>query len=436
MTRREKAARRICATLSEAGFRALFAGGCVRDMLLGQPPKDYDIATNARPEEVLALFPRTVAVGVSFGVVLVLAPEGNFEVATFRQDGPYLDGRRPSTVAYSEERYDALRRDFTINAMFFDPGNDSILDFAGGQEDLQNKRIRTVGDPRQRFEEDYLRLLRAVRFAARLNYTIEEKTLAALCELAPNIVRTSAERIRDELIRMLTESGAKRAFLLLDQTGLLAQVLPEVSAMKGIEQPPEFHPEGDVFQHTLLMLDCLEHPSTTLAMAALLHDVGKPVTQTFEDRIRFNYHDKAGAQMCREICRRLRFSKAEAEKIAWLVGHHMRLSMFERMGEAKRKRLARHEAFDELLALCRADCLASHGDLEGIEWIERYLASLPPERLTPPPLLTGHDLIEMGYVPGPIFGDILAAVEEAQLEGAIESPENARAFVEKRWPAP
>jgi poly(A) polymerase len=429
-----RAAAGICERLSQAGYRALLAGGCVRDLILGARPKDYDVATSATPDAIAGLFEKCISVGAAFGVQIVVLPEGMFEVATFRKDGPYGDGRHPDHVEFVDEVEDARRRDFTINAMFYDPATNSVIDYVGGQEDLRRQVVRAVGDPRQRFNEDHLRLLRAVRFAARLDYTIDPATMDAMVEMAALINRTSPERVRDEIVKILTEGGARRAFELLDQTGLLAQVLPEVARMKGVEQPPEFHPEGDVFEHTLRMLDLAGKPSVTLAMAILLHDIGKPPTQTFEDRIRFNHHDKVGARMSEKICRRFRFSNEEAERIVWIVENHMRVDTIPSMREGKRKRFVREEEFPELLELCRLDCLASHNSIETIEWIEKYIASLPPEELKPAPLLSGNDLIAMGYQPGPLFSEILSGVEDEQLEGHLSTPEQAREFILAHWP--
>jgi len=427
----ELTARHICAVLRNAGYRALLAGGCVRDRLRGETPTDYDIATNAPASEVLKLFPHTIAVGAAFGVVIVVEAGQHFEVATFRKDGPYLDGRRPSRVDFVDEIEDAQRRDFTINALFFDPEKDDVLDYVGGREDLARGLIRCVGDPIARFQEDHLRLLRAVRFAARFEFEIETETKRAIVTMASMILKTSAERVRDELEKMLCGGQAQRSLELLDETGLLVHVLPEIDAMKGVEQPPDFHPEGDVFIHTLLLMKHLPQSCTpTLAFGALLHDVGKPSTQTFEDRIRFNEHEKVGAEMAEDICRRLRMSNDEIERITWLVGQHMRLASIPQMKESKRKRFVREEGFDELLALCRLDCLASHGSLETIDWIEDYRKNLPEEALRPVPLLTGKDLIAMGYAPSPRFKDVLQAVEDAQLEGAIASNDAARALAQ------
>ena len=437
MDDRERAARRICEVLDAAGYRALLAGGCVRDMLLRAPPKDYDIATSARPEEVARLFRRTVNVGAAFGVQKVLLREGEFEVTTFRHDGPYEDGRHPAYVEFTSEEEDARRRDFTVNALFLDPKTAEVVDYVNGQADLRAGIIRTVGDPHERFEEDYLRLMRAVRFAARLDYEIEPETFRAIQDLAPKVQRTSKERIRDEITKMLLEGGARRAFELMNATGLLEQVLPEVAQMKGVEQPPEYHPEGDVWTHTLLLLEELDRipeKTATLAYGSLLHDVGKPVTQTFEDRIRFNLHDKVGARMSEDICKRLRFSNADTERVTWLVEQHMRLAAAPDMRESKLKRFVREPGFVELLELHRLDCLSSHRKLDIYEWLQQYIANLKPEETRPAPLLTGNDLIEMGYKPGPLFKEILGAVEDAQLEGALTSGEEARAYVAQNWP--
>lgn len=430
-------AERICRKLEAAGHRALLAGGCVRDLLLDQTPKDYDIATSARPEEVARLFAKTVPVGVEFGTQLVVEPEGEFEVTTFRQDGPYVDGRHPVEVWFTGSEEDARRRDFTVNALYYDLLNDNVVDYVGGQHDIEAGVIRTVGPPQERLAEDYLRLLRAVRFAARLGFRIDKATFEAMAELAPHVLETSAERIRDEVVKMLTEGASARAFRLLDETGLLDHVLPEIGAMKGVEQPAAFHPEGDVLKHTLLCLeelDRVEHRTATLAFGVLLHDVGKPVTQTFEDRIRFNHHDKVGAEMARDICNRLRMPKRDIARIAWLVAEHMRVAAIPNMRESKRKRFVREDGFDELLAVARIDCLASHGDLSEVEWIESYIANLKPEEVKPAPLLTGKDLIALGYAPGPHFGTILSEVEDAQLEGRLTTPEEAREYVLGRWP--
>ncbi|MFM1920854.1 MAG: hypothetical protein RLZZ303_2488 [Candidatus Hydrogenedentota bacterium] len=432
MDAREAAARGICTRLTAAGHVAYLAGGCVRDLLLGVRPGDYDIATDASPEQVAALFERTAGVGAAFGVMLVLLPEGPFEVATFRWDGPYLDGRRPSEVRYATPEEDARRRDFTINAMFLDPATDTVLDFVGGKADIAARTLRAVGDPLRRFEEDHLRLLRAVRFAARLGYAIDSETWQAMVKLASRIRRTSAERVRDELSKMLTHPSVATALDLLDHSGLLVEVLPEVTAMKGVRQPPEFHPEGDVFVHTKLVMAALNRPSPALALGALLHDCGKPATFTETDRIRFHGHDEVGAQFAQAVCERLRLSTRDTEHVVWLVREHMHLAHVPGMRESKRKRFVRQKGFDDLLELCRADCVGSLGDLTLIRQVLDYLEALPPDAVKPHRILTGKDLIEAGYTPGPQFQSMLRDVEDAQLEGLLDSRDAALAWLANR----
>ena len=441
----------IVQTLRQHGFQAYLVGGCVRDLLLGREPKDYDVATKATPEQVMAIFSETYAVGAQFGVVLVPVPEqpelGNgelissksrtVEVATFRSDLGYSDGRHPDEVHFSADpREDVARRDFTINGMMLDPVSGEVLDFVGGRKDLDAKIIRAIGDPERRFQEDKLRMLRAVRFAARFGYTIEPATFSAIEKLAHEIHVVSRERVRDELTRMLTEGQAGRAFLLLDESGLLEQVLPEISAMKGVAQPPQFHPEGDVFVHTLLLLENLPQPCpATLAWGALLHDVGKPPTfRVAPDRIRFDGHVDVGVKMAEEICRRLRFSGEDTEQIFALIDNHMRFGHATRMKESTLKKFLRMPRFDEHLALHRADCLASHGDLATYEFAREKLAAIPPEKMRPSVLVNGDDLIAAGYPPGPRFREILTAVEDAQLEGRLPSREDALEFVRREFP--
>jgi len=442
----------VVQTLRQHGFQAYLVGGCVRDLLLQREPKDYDVATDARPPQVMRIFPDTYAVGEQFGVVLVPAPEpqlaGGFsggasekshtvEVATFRSDIGYSDGRHPDEVRFSRDPCeDVARRDFTINGMLLDPVSNAVLDYVGGRQDLEAGIIRTIGDADQRFQEDKLRMLRAVRFAARFEYGIEPATFAAMQKLALKIQVVSRERVRDELTRMLTEGGARRAFLLLDESGLLAHVLPEITAMKGVEQPPEFHPEGDVFVHTLLLLDNLPQPCPmTLAWGALLHDVGKPPTfRVGPDRIRFDDHVEVGVRMAEEICRRLRFSNDESAQILALVDNHMRFGHVSRMKESTLKKFMRLPAFDEHLALHRADCLASHRNLATYNFLLRKREEIPPEKMRPTPLVTGDDLIAAGHSPGPKFRDILNAVEDAQLEGRILSRDQALEFVQREFP--
>jgi len=427
----------IVEKLRQRGFHAYLVGGCVRDLLLGHEPKDYDVATNATPEQVMEIFPETYAVGAQFGVVLVPGPQGDVEVATFRSDIGYSDGRHPDEVRFSTDpREDVARRDFTVNGMLLDPVSNEVLDFVGGRRDLEAKIIRTIGDPKQRFAEDKLRMLRAVRFAARFGYTIEPTTFAAIEELADEIQVVSRERVRDELTRMLTEGRARRAFLLLDESGLLPEVVPEISAMKGVEQPPQFHPEGDVFVHTLLLLENLPVPcSPALAWGALLHDVGKPATfRVAPERIRFDGHVEVGVKMAQEICRRLRFSTDETEQVLALIDNHMRFGHATRMKESTLKKFLRMPHFDEHMALHRADCLASHGDLSTYEFAQKKLAAIPAEKMRPSPLVSGDDLIAAGYAPGPRFREILNAVEDAQLEGRLPSRDAALAFVKSEFP--
>jgi poly(A) polymerase len=448
----------IIETLRRHGFQAYLAGGCVRDLLLKREPADFDVATSATPAQVMEIFPDTYAVGAQFGVVLVPLPHGEraesenvspkacaVEVATFRSDLGYSDGRHPDQVRFSQDpREDAARRDFTINGMMLDPfcekttgeTTGAVLDFVGGRKDLEAGIIRAIGDPARRFAEDKLRMLRAVRFAARLGYSIEPETLAAIQLHAHDIQMVSRERVRDELTRMLTEGHARRAFLLLDETGLLKEVLPEISAMKSVEQPPEFHPEGDVFVHTLLLLENLPQPCPpTLAWGALLHDVGKPATfRVAPDRIRFDAHVEVGVKIAEGICERLRFSNHDAAQVLALVDNHMRFGHVARMKESTLRRFLRLPRFDEHIALHRADSLASHRNLSTYEFLQKKLTEIPPEKIRPTALVTGDDLIAAGYVPGPRFGEILHAVEDAQLEGRLLSRDQAIDYVKNAFP--
>lgn len=437
MSSLQETAREVVRRLRTAGYEAYFVGGCVRDLLLGRQPSDYDVATNATPEAVIKLFPQTVTVGARFGVVLVLLDVHQVEVATFRSDHGYKDGRHPEAVRFAQTaEADVRRRDFTINGLLYDPLTEQTLDFVGGCEDLRHGIIRTIGQPQERFAEDKLRMLRAIRFAARFGYTIEPETFAAIQQLHADIAQVSRERLRDELVKMLTEGAARRAMGLLDAAGLLEVILPEVARMKGIAQPPEFHPEGDVWVHTLLMLEKLQQPSVTLALGVLLHDIGKPPTFSLAERIRFDEHTEVGAVMAEEVCRRLRFSNQETERVVALVRHHLRFKDAPKMRPSKLKRFLAMDGFAEHLELHRLDCLASHGDLSNYEFIKNVLETLPAEEIRPPRLLTGDDLMAMGYAPGPQLGEILAAVEEAQLEGELSTPAEARAFVEKKFAPP
>jgi poly(A) polymerase len=449
------AALHIVQRLQELDHTAYFAGGCVRDLLLGIAPKDFDVATSATPEQVMAAFPRTESVGAHFGVVLVIDKIGEeriaTEVATFRHDGAYSDGRRPDAVRFSEDpREDVLRRDFTINgllldAMAFNEGDrleDCVLDFVGGRSDLQAKIVRAIGEPERRFEEDKLRMLRAVRFAARLDFAIEPRTMQAIQHHAAEIAVVSAERVRDELTKILIEGEARRGLELLDESGLLAVLLPELTRMHGVEQPPQYHPEGDVWVHTLLLLEHLPAGSSpTLAWGMLLHDVGKPATFTPPDpakpgdRIRFNGHVEVGVAIARGILSRLRFSNEDAEQILALIQHHMQFGDILKMKQSTLKRFLRLPKFDEHLALHRADVLSSNQNLALHEFAVKHLQDLGVEQLKPTLLLTGADLIAAGYQPGPEFKQILLAAEDAQLEGAIESKDDALAMVRERWPS-
>src|SRR5579864_6622475 len=440
MTPRELAAD-ICRKLHAFCFQAYLVGGCVRDLLLGREPEDYDVATDAHPARVQELFPSSVDVGARFGVILVVANSSQGEVATFRSDVGYSDGRHPDRVEYSSSpEEDVRRRDFTINGLMQDMETQQILDFVGGREDLQRRLVRAIGTPELRFREDRLRMVRAVRFAARFGYAIEPATFQAIVAAAPHITSVSAERLRDEITKLLTEGAAHRAFELLDATGLLKACLPEISAMKGVAQPPEFHPEGDVWVHTLLMLEKLP-PGTpaTLAWAVLLHDVGKPPTFTpveeTGDRIRFDGHAEMGARMAAAICRRLRFSVNDTEQIEALVANHLRFKDVFQMRPATLKRFARLPRFqEEHLELHRLDCLASHGNLDAYEFVRRFLRETPPEEVRPPRLLTGEDLKAMGFRPGPRFKEILHAVEEGQQIGRLTNRDEARNFVLQGWP--
>jgi poly(A) polymerase len=439
MTARELATD-ICSKLHAAGFQAYLVGGCVRDLLLGREPEDYDVATDAHPARVQELFASSVDVGARFGVILVLANSTQVEVATFRSDLGYSDGRHPDRVEYSNSpEEDVRRRDFTINGLMMNVETQQVLDFVGGREDLREGIIRAIGTPEVRFREDRLRMARAVRFAARFGYAIEPGTFAAIVAAAPHITAVSAERLRDEITKLLTEGAARRAFELLDESSLLNACLPEIAAMKGVAQPPEFHPEGDVWIHTLLMLEQMPpRAPATLAWAVLLHDVGKPPTfrsaQETGDRIRFDGHAELGARMASAICRRLRFSSDNIEQIEALVANHLRFKDVFQMRPATLKRFVTLPRFEEEhLPLHRLDCLASHGNLDAYEFVQRFLRETPPEEVRPPRLVTGEDLKAMGFRPGPLFKEILHAVEEGQLEGRLIRREDALDFVKRQY---
>ncbi|PYJ76657.1 MAG: phosphohydrolase [Verrucomicrobia bacterium] len=432
----EKTAREIAARLRENDYIAYFAGGCVRDMVRGLTPKDYDIATDARPEAVQKLFPRTYAVGAHFGVIIVLENGFQFEVATFRSDEGYIDGRHPSAVRFSSPEEDAKRRDFTINGMFYDPVAEEVIDFVGGRADIAAKLVRAIGDPAERLAEDRLRMLRAVRFATVLDYKIDNGTWKALVANAPSINQISAERIRDELVRILTSPNRVRGWDLLDSSGLMRVILPEIDAMKGCLQPEQFHPEGDVFQHTRLMLQFLpEKVSVPLVFSVLLHDVAKPRTATVDEtgRIRFSGHDRLGAEMTEEIMRRLRFSGAEIEATVEMVRQHMVFKDVPKMRVAKLKRFMARPTFEDELELHRVDCEGSHRMLDNYEFLLRKREEFANEPVIPLPLVRGDDLIALGLKPGPKFGEILEAAETQQLEGKLRTREEALEWVRREY---
>ena len=440
-------AKEICATLRAGGHQAYLVGGCVRDILLGRDPADYDVATDATPDAVQRIFPSSLSVGAQFGVIVVLDPSAGetpaqVEVATFRSDVGYSDGRHPDRVVYSRTpEEDVLRRDFTINGLLLDPETEAVLDFVGGRNDLEAGVIRAIGDPIRRFAEDKLRMLRAIRFAARFGYAIEPATFAAIQALAPQITQVSAERLRDELTKILTEGAARCGFELLDACGLLPHVLPEIAAMKGVAQPAQFHPEGDVWTHVLIMLDGLPAKTpATLAWGVLLHDVGKPPTFTPPsgpgDRIRFNEHEYVGTRMAEAICHRLHFSNDDTAQIAALVANHMKFKDVPRMKTATLKRFVRTDHFDQHLELHRLDCISSHGSLENYNFARKFIAETPAEEVRPSRLLTGDDLKSQGFRPGPAFRDILEAAEDAQLEGKIADHQDALLWLAENFGQP
>jgi poly(A) polymerase len=431
MAGKEKALSIVC-RLRGAGYESYLAGGCVRDMLMNKEPQDYDITTSAKPDEVAKMFPDTIPVGAQFGVILVMVDDVPFEVATFRYDGPYLDGRHPSQVRYGSLREDVLRRDFTINGMVYDPIEDAVIDLVGGRQDIEARVIRAIGEPRARFEEDRLRMIRAVRFAASLNFAIEAQTLAGIRELAPTATLVSWERIGDEITRILTEDGARRGFEVLDETGLLQVVLPEIAAMKGVEQSPDYHPEGDVFAHTLLLLGQLKAPTETLAYGCLLHDVAKPACLRKEgERITFYGHMERGAEMAEVILQRLKRSRQTWERVAYLVRNHLRHTQAPAMRLSTLKRFLGEDGIGELLELTRMDALAANGDLTYYNFCQEKLAELKQEEIHPEPLVRGRDLIELGLTPGPVFSQILAQIEEAQLSGELHNRQEAMDWVKK-----
>jgi len=467
-TKSEITAARIVKKLQSASFAAFFVGGCVRDRLIGVVPKDYDIATSARPDEVLQLFSRTSAVGLKFGVVQVFEEGEWYAISTFRSDGVYHDGRHPNQVHYTKDpQLDIQRRDFTINGLLYDPSSKQVLDFVGGQRDIRSGIVRTIGLPERRFQEDKLRLMRAIRFAARFRYDLEVETRRALHSRAHEIVDVSPERVRDELVKILTEGYAASGIRKLDEVCLLGHLLPDVLALKGVAQSPEFHPEGDVWTHTLVMLELMDqtkangdniiqreslvsidqapdqpssesplpekvvvpYPSLTLAMGVLLHDIGKPSTFELKDRIRFNRHAEIGGCIAAKVCVQLCLSKKQQDRVTALVRQHLKFKDLPSMKSSTLKRFISQNNFEEHLELYRLDCLGSHGNLDNWSVARKFFNSLKPEDIHPHPLLTGNDLIQMGYRPGPIFGRILRCLRDAQLEDELQTYQQAKEWV-------
>lgn len=429
----------VAAKLSGAGFKAYFAGGCVRDALLGVEPHDFDIATDAVPDQVLALFPKSMAVGAHFGVVVVRTGNEHVEVATFRTDGSYSDGRRPEVVTFSSPQEDAFRRDFTVNGLFQDPVRNEVIDFVGGQADLQAKVLRAIGDPAARFREDHLRLMRAVRFATTLGWEIEPATWAAVKAEAPSLAKISIERVRDEFMKIMLHPNRVRGLDLLDESGLLTHILPEMEALKGCDQPPQFHPEGDVWVHTRLMLSLLpETVSAPLVLSVLLHDIAKPATRSIDEtgRIRFNGHDDLGAVMTGHILRRLKFSNEIIDATVEAVMHHMKFMHVQDMRTSRLKRWMAHPTFDDQMALHRVDCLGCHGMLDNYEFLQQKQQEFASEPVIPAPLVNGHDLMSAGYPRGPELGRLLTLIQDLQLEGTLTTKEEALTWLARESPAP
>jgi poly(A) polymerase len=436
--KRQEAAR-IVLQLRSAGFEAYFVGGCVRDFVMGVVPVDYDIVTSALPDQVMALFNRTVAIGAKFGVVAVIVEGHSFEVATFRNDDVYIDGRRPSNVHFTSAKEDVFRRDFTVNGLLMDPITGEITDYVNGLADIEKKIVCTIGDPDKRFQEDHLRMLRAIRFTANLNFNLNSFTQESIAKNVAQIQTISSERIQDELKKLLCRGGARMGLELMAQTGMLREILPEVDAMQGVEQPPRFHPEGDVWQHTLIMLEILSEENRTeanpvLAWGALLHDVGKPVSRTDDENgVHFYGHAKQGEQIADEIMHRLKFSRAQREAVLDLILQHMNFMNVQKMRPARLKRFLRMPDFDLHLELHRLDCLSSHGMLDNYQFCRNQLENFAVEELHPPRLLSGDDLIAMGFAPGKIIGEILHALEDQQMEGIVNSKDEAKIFIENSW---
>ncbi len=433
-TKKYLGAAEIVRRLKKAGHETFLVGGCVRDLLMGREPKDFDIATHARPEEVARLFPRTIPVGAQFGVQMVLRGKTPYEVATFRTDLEYRDGRHPEGVKFTGPKEDALRRDFTVNGLFWDPVRGRVVDYVQGRKDLERRVIRAIGDPVKRFPEDRLRVLRAIRFSAHLDFRVDSKTWSAVKQSAREILQVSPERIRDEIVKLFTGPNPGEGLELLDESGLLEIILPEVARTKGVAQPPEFHPEGDVFVHTKLVMDQLTGASAVVVLGGLLHDIGKPPTFKIAERIRFDGHDRVGAVMAEKICRRLRFSNAETGAITELVKDHMRFKDVRQMRLSTLKRFMAKPTFREEMKLHRADCMASHKDLTNWKFLRIKLKELPPEEIKPKPLINGHDLLQMGYPEGPGIGAILKAVEERQLDKELNSHSEALIWVSEIFP--
>jgi tRNA nucleotidyltransferase/poly(A) polymerase len=438
MSAKEEKALDIIRRLHRAGFKAYLAGGCVRDRVLGVEPKDYDIVTDARPEIVQQTFERTVAVGARFGVIVVIVDGESFEVATFRADAPYLDGRRPSAVRFGTIEEDAMRRDFTIGGMYLDLESGRVIDLVGGMRDLRAGIIRAIGNVYERFEEDRLRILRAVRFAARLNFAIDPATWTAIKRAAPTVATVSAERIGEELVMIMTEGGAARGLDLLMESGLVETLLPEVIPLVGCEQPPNFHPEGDVYVHTRLMLSMLPPGcAETLAFGVLLHDIAKPQTRAeIDGKITYYGHTEQGALVAAGMMNRLRRSRFIQERVAYLVRYHLRLTMAPRMRQATLKRMLAEDGFEELLELARIDALASSSYLGFYHFCRHAMARMSEHEIRPPRLVSGNDLIQLGFVPGPEFRTILKDVEDQQLDGALATREAALAYVMSHYRPP
>ena len=433
----------VVKTLQKQGFQAYFAGGCVRDRLMKRPPKDYDIATNARPNQVMRLFKKTLAIGKAFGVVVVIIQKQQIEVTTFRTESGYSDGRHPDNVKYASRDEDVARRDFTINGLLYDPISDELIDLVNGRADIKKKLVRTIGDAGQRFKEDKLRMMRAIRFACELGFALDPKTKKAIAKSSGQIKKISVERIREELRRILICPRRDQGIKLLEQTGLMKHILPEVLKMKGVNQPKQFHPEGDGYVHTVAVMKHLRNPFTVmgksqnlsfeLALATLLHDVGKPGTFMITDRIRFHEHERLGSEMAERICQRLKLANSQTETICWIISKHLVFKDIDKMRVSTLKRLFSHKDYPLLAELHRADRLGSDMDLKPYHLAARIYKKLSKEELKPKPLINGYDLIKLGFKPGPIFSKILKHVEEAQLEQEVTNKDEALKLVQKNF---